>query len=149
MPDGITDRDADVWEPLLAIADVAGADWPRRARVAAVALVTLSKESTPSLGIRLLSDLRQIFGDAEALPTKTILTKLQELDESPWADISLNDRGLATRLRPYEVRPKTVRIHDATPRGYSREDFHDAWQRYLGFASPESETSKTSETSWT
>ena len=63
MPDGIEDRDADVWEPLLAVADAAGGDWPERARVAAVALVALSKESTPSLGIRLLADLRDVFGD--------------------------------------------------------------------------------------
>jgi hypothetical protein len=87
MPDGIQDRDADVWEPLLAVADAAGGDWPRRARVAAVTLVTLSKESTPSLGIRLLSDLRQVFGDAEGLSTETILTALHGLVEAPWADI--------------------------------------------------------------
>ena len=33
MPDGIEDRNADVWEPLLAIADLAGGEWPERARV--------------------------------------------------------------------------------------------------------------------
>ena len=43
MPDGIEDRDADVWEPLLAVADAAGGTWPSRARVAAVALVADSK----------------------------------------------------------------------------------------------------------
>ncbi len=35
MPPGIEDRDADCWEPLLAIADAAGGDWPKRAREAA------------------------------------------------------------------------------------------------------------------
>src|SRR5262249_15361348 len=38
MPEGITDRNADVWESLLAVADAAGGDWPAKARVAAVAL---------------------------------------------------------------------------------------------------------------
>jgi hypothetical protein len=135
MPDGIKDRDADVWEPLLAVADAAGGDWPKRARVAAVTLVTLAKESTPSLGIRLLSDLRHVFGNADVQATETILRALHALDESPWADIKgkpLNDRGLAVRLRPYEIKPKVVRIGDTTHRGYTREDFHDAWQRYLG-----------------
>ena len=42
LPDTITDRNADVWEPLIAIADAAGGDWPSRARVAAVALVAQS-----------------------------------------------------------------------------------------------------------
>ncbi|HET9256859.1 MAG TPA: DUF3631 domain-containing protein [Pseudonocardiaceae bacterium] len=36
MPPGITDRPADVWEPLLAIADAAGGSWPDRARRACV-----------------------------------------------------------------------------------------------------------------
>ena len=39
MPLGIEDRNADVWEPLLAIAEAAGGDWPQRAREAAIALV--------------------------------------------------------------------------------------------------------------
>ena len=58
MPDGIEDRDADVWEALLAVADVAGGDWPERARVALLRLLR-TQGSTPSLGVRLLADLRQ------------------------------------------------------------------------------------------
>jgi len=44
MPAGIEDRNADVWEALLAIADAAGVGWPERARVAAVALVAAAAE---------------------------------------------------------------------------------------------------------
>src|SRR5262245_35170049 len=33
MPDGVINRDQEVWEPLLAIADRAGQDWSERARV--------------------------------------------------------------------------------------------------------------------
>ena len=32
MPDGVHGRAADNWRPLLAIADLAGAEWPERAR---------------------------------------------------------------------------------------------------------------------
>ena len=56
MPEGVTDRNADVWEALLSMADTAGGEWPKRARVAAVALVASSKRDLPSLGIQLLSD---------------------------------------------------------------------------------------------
>jgi hypothetical protein len=152
MPDGIKDRDADVWEPLLAVADAAGGDWPQRARVAAVTLVALAKESTPSLGIRLLADLRHVFGDADVQATDTILKALHSLDESPWADIKgkpINDRGLASRLRPYGIKPRLVRIGgDHVLRGYAKEDFHDAWRRYLG--PPRSVTTVTdvADTSW-
>jgi hypothetical protein len=58
MPAEIQDRDADVWEPLLAIANAAGGEWPKRAMTAAVTLVTASREAEPSLGIRLLTDTR-------------------------------------------------------------------------------------------
>lgn len=134
MPPGIHDRDADVWEALLAVADAAGDEWPEVARVAAVALVAESKQSTPSLGVRLLHDLRAVFGDAEALATQEILTRLCELDESPWGDLRgkpLDSRGLSSRLRPYGIKPTTVRLGTQTPKGYRREDLHDAWKRYL------------------
>ena len=36
LPDELDDRAQDCWEPLLAIADLAGGDWPDRARAAAI-----------------------------------------------------------------------------------------------------------------
>jgi len=135
MPEGIQDRDADVWEALLAVADAAGGNWPEQARVAAVALVAESKRSTPSLGIQLLADLRHIFGEADALSTETILTKLHAIEESPWGDLRgkpLDARGLSNRLRPYGVSPCSVRLGGTTPKGYYRQALWDAWIRYLG-----------------
>jgi hypothetical protein len=38
VPDELNDRAADNWRPLLAIADLAGGDWPHRAREAACVL---------------------------------------------------------------------------------------------------------------
>ncbi len=150
LPAGIEDRDADVWEPLLAVADAAGGAWPGRARVAAVALVADSKESTPSLGVRLLADLRTVFGEADALSTEAILSALHALDEAPWAELvggkPLNARGLAQRLRGYGVRSKSVRIGGATPKGYARADLADAWMRYLPPPAQESATSATGAT---
>lgn len=149
MPVGVVDRDADVWEPLLAVAERAGGIWPERARVAAVALVADSKRGTPSLGIKLLADLRTIFGTEDHLATEDILTQLHRIEESPWGDLRgkpLDARGLAQRLRPYDIKPTTVRILASTPKGYRREDLHDAWARYLGAPPHESATSATSET---
>jgi hypothetical protein len=149
MPQGVVDRDADIWEPLLAIADAAGGSWPERAREAAVAFVADSKRGTPSLGIKLLDDLRSVFGDSHHLATEDILTKLHRIEESPWGDLRgkpLDARELAKRLRPYEVKPTTIRILDSTPKGYRREDLHDAWIRYLGPPAQESATAATSET---
>jgi hypothetical protein len=133
MPAGVEDRDADVWEALLTIADRAGGDWPRRARRAAVTLVTLAKESTPSLGVLLLRDIRDVFTD-EVMFTEHLLDALHKLDESPWGDLKgkpLDARGLANRLRPYDIRSSTVRVGDRTAKGYKRADLHDPWTRYL------------------
>jgi hypothetical protein len=134
MPHGIADRDADVWEPLIAIADAAGGQWIELSRVAAVTLVTESKESSPSLGVRLLSDLYQVFGDHSALSTRQILDALVAMEEAPWADIKgtpINSRRLASYLRPYGVQSCTFRDGHQTAKGYKREDLHDAWLRYL------------------
>jgi hypothetical protein len=144
MPPGIEDRDADVWEPLLAIADAAGGDWPRRAREAAKALVGAARDAEPSLGIRLLADLKVIFDTSTlgALPTEVILRRLTELPEAPWGDLhgkAIADRSLATRLRQFGIKSRVIRVGDHTPRGYTREDLHDAWARYLPSSPPEAQ----------
>ena len=139
FPAGVEDRDADVWEALLAVADAAGGDWPQRAREAAVALVAESKQTTPSLGVRLLADLRRVFGDHDALSTDTILKALHAIEEAPWGDLRgkpLDSRGLSHRLGQYAIKPTTVRIGDSTPKGYRRTDLHDAWSRYLPAVPP-------------
>ena len=137
MPAGIEDRNADVWEALLAVADLAGGEWPKRARRNAVTLVTDSSTRAPSLGVILLGDLRSIFDqhDADKLATETILEELNALDESPWGSFrrgeGLNSRGLAQRLAKYKVKPKVVRKGEVVIRGYDADDLGDAWDRYL------------------
>jgi len=153
MPDGVEDRDADMWEPLLAIADAAGEHWPKRARVAAVTLVAAAADREPSLGIRLLSDLRDIFGQAEQMTTAVVLERLTKLPEAPWNELKgkpLNDRGLAVRLRQYGVKSRTLNLGgESRSKGYVREDLHDVWKRYLAPAPPSPEGSVTSVTSGT
>ena len=45
MPDGIEDRNADVWESLLSIADAAGGDWPKQAVLRLLRLLRLPAEA--------------------------------------------------------------------------------------------------------
>ena len=149
MPEGIADRAADVWEALLSVADAAGGEWPERARVTAVTLVTSSIRGEGSLGIQLLTDIKTVFGEREAMATKALLNELISMDESVWADIKgkpITDRGLAFRLRTYEVGSKVVRIGEGTVKGYAKEDFYDAWQRYLPRPPMEEVTKVTSVT---
>ena len=60
MPDGVTDRPAEIWEPLLAIADTAGGHWPDTARNACRHFVLDTGPQITSLGVRLLADLREL-----------------------------------------------------------------------------------------
>jgi hypothetical protein len=153
MPEGVTDRPADVWEPLLAVADAAGGSWPERARAACVELVTAAKkDDKASLGIKLLTDLRDIFDGAYRMPTAHILASLNALDDSPWADIGgrpLDARGLAKRLSEYmtaenePVKARNIKTGDGVAKGYYASDLADAWTRYCP---PPPETSATSAT---
>jgi hypothetical protein len=135
LPDELSDRAQDVWEPLLAIADAAGGEWPQRARVAAVRLSGPSEPDEATLGVRLLADCREAFADADRLTTQALITYLVEVEEAPWG--SWNDGGgirpreLANKLRPYGIKSQVIRIDAKTPRGYLREQFEDAWNRYL------------------
>ena len=155
MPAGVDDRDADIWEPLLAVADIAGGEWPKRARAAAVALVAVAREVEPSLNIRLLADLRIVFGDEEQLTTKQILAELCVLEDAPWNELKakgdkakpITDHQLARRLRQYDVKSKNLRVGDAVSKGYVRADLYDVWRRYLPPLADKPATSATAATS--
>lgn len=141
MPPGVVDRPADVWEPLVAIGDAAGGPWSERARAAALAVIANGAEDGESLGVRLLRDLRNVFAGRAAMHTTDILTSLTGIEDAPWGDLRgkpLDARGLARRLRPYEVKPRDVKLDGANLKGYSVNDLADAWERYL----PISDTQK-------
>jgi Protein of unknown function (DUF3631) len=136
----LEDRAADTWEPLVAVADLAGGDWPQRARTAAQVMTAAEAqhEEDTSASVRLLGDLREVFdqADAEALYSATILDALHKLDEAPWADWYghlLRPRELASLLRGYGVRPRDVREHGTGPqrKGYARTDLYEPWARYV------------------
>jgi hypothetical protein len=146
MPEGVTDRDADVWEALLAVANAASGEWPKRAYVSAVTLVTDSKTGVPSIGVRLLEDLRTVFADEDVMFTADIIAALVALEEAPWGDLRgkpVDARWIARHLSKYEVKPGTVRRGEETAKGYSRSDLTDPWARYLGTAGCGSVTSVT------
>lgn len=136
LPAGIVDRPADVWEPLIVIADQAGPEWSNRARSACVELQKERQASDPSLGIQLLADVRRVFEetDTDRLFSKDLVDKLCDIEEAPWGDIrgkAMDARGLARRLKPYQIHPHQIRIGDESLKGYETTDFYDAWKRYL------------------
>jgi len=143
MPEILDDRAADKWEPLFAIADLAGGAWPLLARAAAVALSAAIEDS--SLGVDLLTDIRLTFEAAESptfLTTKDLLERLCAIEERPWKAYGrlareLSANQLARLLKPYGVRPTDIRPPGGTPvKGYRLEALQDAFVRYLTPPSP-------------
>ena len=152
LPDGITDRNADVWEPIVALADLAGGEWPELARKAAVEMVKAGQEREPSLGIRLLADLRTssartsrwaMRNQRHPAPARASTRRRGPISKGK----PLNERGLARRLRKYEVKPKQFRLRATRPEAIIRADLQDAWDRYLPPSPATSGTSGTSGTS--
>jgi hypothetical protein len=133
MPPGIEDRAADVWEPLLAIADAAGGRWPELGRAACVELNAEREDAEQSWGVKLLGDIKSVFDTQEVdrIRTSDLLPALAAIEESPWDD--LTGRKLSWRLRSFSIKPSSHRFTGSatTSKGYLRSDFEDAWSRYL------------------
>jgi Protein of unknown function (DUF3631) len=138
MPDGIVNREADNWRPLLAIADAVGGEWPERARRAAVGLMQANADEIEAPGIILLADLRERFAaeSSGVLFTTEILPTLYSREDRPWAEFRrgrpITAIQMAELLKPYGIpRNNTVRRGAKTAKGYRAKDFIDIWDRYL------------------
>lgn len=139
LPDGVEDRPAEVWEPLIAVADAFGGDWPERARAACEHFVFVKSTEGPSLGVELLTAIHEImarFG-VDDIPTPTLLTAIKNLrDESPWPPSrgELDPAVLARLLRPFDVTPQQFKLDGKKVRGYRRYGdggLFDAFARYV------------------
>jgi hypothetical protein len=145
LPDELTDRKQDVVEPLLAIAQAAGGEWPIQARQALIELCAEARASDDSIGVKLLSDIHGIFEERQAdrISSEELATALAGIETSPWGEWShgkpITKYKLAQLLKRFGIVPDGIRLPDGkTPRGYHKEDFRDSWERYLPSNSPES-----------
>src|SRR5205823_154993 len=132
---------ADGWEPLFALADLVGREWADRARKAACELSVGVAGGDDSIGVQLLAHIRRIFDDkGEArIATADLIECLTADDEAPWGDDwrggPLTPRALARLCRRYGIKAQTVRLENGrTAKGYKREQFENAWRRYLANA---------------
>lgn len=152
-PMPVEDRAADCWESLVAIADQAGGEWPTRARRAAAVLTAEAEhaDTSASMGVRLLADLRDLFtmraqtgapllsddGHLQfysALFTDTILSGLHSMAEAPWNNYygrQISARDLSNLLGTFDIESQNVRLGDQVRKGYRSQDLWDAWHRYV------------------
>lgn len=135
LPEALNDRQQDIWEPLLAIADQVGGDWPSTLREAAILIA--GEQTDEGFGLMLLQDIETIFTDTafDRIATADLLDRLNALDERPWCTFAkgqpITAHRLARLLKPYSVMSQTVRGGKQTFKGYFRDNFTEAWDRYL------------------
>ena len=136
LPDTLNDRAQDNWEPLLAIASVAGNNWIKLAYNAA-SKISGDIEQSVSIGVELLADIETVISTIQSnhISTADLLAGLCKDTEKPWATynrgLQMTPRQLATRLREFRIVSYTIRLPGGTLKGYKFENFADAFARYI------------------
>jgi hypothetical protein len=145
VPKGLSNRQADNWRPLLAIADACSPAWGELAREAAVAL---SRGQDEDLGVLMLSDIRDVFDrhpSVDRLTSTVMVAALNEMPHGLWSEWrgprddqtprKLTPGEMARMLAPFGIRPKTIwpprrGTRDRSAKGYLRKQFAAAWASY-------------------
>src|SRR5439155_16392790 len=147
FPEDLNDRAADIWEPLLALADLAGGEWPEKARNAALCLTAMAQEESPIAA--LLLDLMILFvqqrcaeGNEEMkkagvakIFSRDLVAGLNQCTDRPWLVLrkgkAVTETWLSQQLRGYGIRPRTIWIGGTSAKGYVEDDFNEVFRRYI------------------
>lgn len=120
MPEGFRGRTRDKWRPLLAVAELAGGNWPARARAAAEALEMGPERAEPEH----LGTLRRLVTAVEGWSGAVIFG--EELRARGFQDVP----GGGALLPKVGLISKPQRRGDKVARGFKLADIHEAAARY-------------------
>jgi len=150
MPAELNDREQDKWEALYILCElvtgvtdvtsVTGrSGWLEKIKLASLAIATEDKDREDTgVGELIIKDITSImnndeFGVTDRMRTSEIVNSLLQIDTSPWSSINhgrpLDGGGLARLLKPFKIRPQTIRFGKEdkdTDKGYYRSQFKDA-----------------------
>lgn len=138
VPETLNDRAQDNWQPLMAVAEIAGGEWPGKAREAALIFSGGSDQDDDSIQVQLLIDIRAIF-DAQCvdrISSEDLTKELVEMEDRPWPEYrkgrEISKTGVARILKPFGVKPKTIRLSSGKRlKGYQLDWFDETFQIYL------------------
>ncbi len=135
--DGLSNREQDNYEPLLAIAMLAGGDWVQHLE-RACNVSRQNNEESKSIGVELLEACKQIFetNHVDKIRSTTLLEYLLKDDEAIFATYNrgtpIKLRQVTKRLGDYGIKPKLMRFGYENPaRGFELSQFNDAFKTYL------------------
>ncbi|BEH09858.1 DUF3631 domain-containing protein [Geobacter sulfurreducens subsp. ethanolicus] len=132
LPTALNDRAQDNWEPLLAVASIAGEKWVERGTTAAISL-SGKEDLVKSLGTQLLTDIHDIFVRMKVsrLATESLIMALHTEEEWPWKGMNLSAQQLASMLRPYGIKSRNIRVSNTRiQKGYFKKAIDEAYSRY-------------------
>jgi hypothetical protein len=139
------------WVPLLAIAEAGGGDWKKAAWQAALAIEAVADTFDPSIGVELLRAVKAAFdareksegpitlANKDRISSAGLVAELIADQTAPWATYNkgkpISQRQVAGLLKPYGIKPGTVRFDDGTRdgttlKGYLLQSFVDAFGRF-------------------
>src|SRR5262245_613338 len=142
IPPGFHNRRRANWMPLLAIAESGGGDWQKAAWQAALAIEAVADTFDPSIGVELVRAIRGVFEaranapqNKDRISSPNLVTELIADATAPWATYNkgkpISQRQVAGLLKPYGIRPKTIRLDDGSfPKGYLLDWFTDVFSRF-------------------
>lgn len=144
LPAGVEDREAEVWEPLVCIADMAGGRWPTWAREACTHFLSRPSLEERPRGVRLLEDIRTVMDGADSIRSTELCHRLNLLQESEWSGMTpegIRAHDVARELRRFGVAPVKFRqgpkvatgytVHPTGQNGRDQVGLYDAWERHL------------------
>lgn len=117
MPKDIVGRDAEVWEPLITVADLAGGEWAQRARDAARFIVDQSKEEVLSPTKKLVKVARDVFATCEGITPARLAREIGD----GWTS-----RDVTATMREIGVFKVSIRENGKPTKGFKRELFEAA-----------------------
>jgi hypothetical protein len=136
MPEWMSDRQEDIWEPLLAIADSIGGDVPELAREAARVLCDNNHEL--GYGATQLTAIREVVGDQNRITSADLIDGLWKADALPsrlMEDDEPNHKKighwLSKFIQSYDGKPaRKLRFGEQTFKGYEGAELKEIFDRY-------------------
>jgi len=136
MPESLTDRQEDIWEPLLAIADSVGGDMPKLARATAEKLC--GNEDELGYGTQQLAAIRKVIGEKSRITSVELIDGLLDADALPsrfMEDDETNYKKighwLSKFIKSYGGKPaRQLKFGEKNLRGYETAELQPIFDRY-------------------
>jgi Protein of unknown function (DUF3631) len=133
----LTNRVADNWRPLFALAEAAGGKWSKLVRT--IAKAAEAQKDDQSVKTMLLSDIRNIRAErpeSDRISSGELASILGRMDDRPWSEWGRSQKpitasALSRLLSPFSILSGTRRTGGETFKGYLFSDFEEAFASYL------------------